>query len=404
MGTFKEAIIREKEEQLPYLINMAITNAIGIKTYQKIQEYFPTPKSFYEAPIAKIENLKLLSHERLVKLEEARRTVNPLREFERLNRKQIKFTFIDAPDYPRRLKELKDAPPFIFYIGKLPEETRATISVVGARECSVYGMNVATRLGELISSYGVSLISGMARGIDSISQLSAVNAGGYSLAILGGGVEHIYPKESRILYDRLCEDGGVMSEIYPSTVPQKAFFAQRNRLISGYSDAVCVVEAKEKSGTLITVDCALDQGKEVFAVPGRISDITSFGTNELIRQGAGMITDIDGFLEDFSLRYCKATNTNNLGTGINILYKEETENNLIRNLNKNEIRVIRAMDENSFTAEQLSETLLLPAYEILSLCISLTQKALLKNVGAGRFVPMQKAIDLKNFMIKNATC
>ncbi|MBP5454185.1 MAG: DNA-processing protein DprA, partial [Lachnospiraceae bacterium] len=200
-----------------------------------------------------------------------------------------------------------------------------------------------------------------------------------------------------ILYERLCEDGGVMSEIYPSVQPMKAFFAQRNRLISGMSDCVCVVEAKEKSGTLITVDCALEQGREVFAVPGRISDITSFGTNELINQGAGMITDIDGFMEDFTNRYCVPA----VKTPIN---KEETESKLCKNLNKNEIRVIKAIDENSFTPDQLSEVLLLPAYEVLSLCISLTGKAFLKNVGAGRFMPMQKAVDIKNYLTANSLC
>jgi len=397
MDNFKYALINDKENELPYFIHMASSGAIGIKTYEKIKERFLSPKAFYEASAQKLEDLKIFTNERLVKVMESRRNYDPLREYERLLKSQIHFLCIDSDGYPSRLKAIKDAPPFIFFKGKLADDREPTISVVGARECSVYGMNVATRLGELISSYGVSLISGMARGIDSISQLSAVNAGGYSLAILGGGVEHIYPKESRVLYDRLCEDGGVMSEIYPSTQPMKAYFAQRNRLISAMSDCVCVVEAKEKSGTLITVDCALEQGKEVFAVPGRISDITSFGTNELISQGAGMITDIDSFMEEFSNRYfvkpCKGS-----------INKEETDFDVCKNLNKNELRVIKSIDENSFTAENLSETLLLPAYEILSLCISLSTKGLLKNVGAGRFMPLKKAMEVKNFLLKKSFC
>ncbi len=397
MDNFKNALTYDFDREIPYLMHMATTGAIGIKTYEKIKDKFLSPKEFYEANEKTLESLKLFPAGRLSQVIKSRKDYDPKREYERLLKENIHFLSIESSDYPKRLRTLKDAPPFIFYKGKLPKEQDATISVVGARECSVYGMNVATRLGELIASYKVSLISGMARGIDSISQLSAVNAGGYSLAILGGGVEHIYPKESRILYERLCEDGGVMSEIYPSVQPMKAFFAQRNRLISGMSDCVCVVEAKEKSGTLITVDCALEQGREVFAVPGRISDITSFGTNELINQGAGMITDIDGFMEDFTNRYCVP----NVQTPIN---KEETESKLCKNLNKNEIRVIKAIDENSFTPDQLSEVLLLPAYEVLSLCISLTGKAFLKNVGAGRFMPMQKAVDIKNYLTANSPC
>lgn len=397
MDNFKYALINDTDEEIPYFIHMAVTGLIGIKTYEKIKEGFLSPKAFFEADASKLESLKLFPGERLKRVIESRKMIDPKREYERLLKENIHFLSIESDDYPHRLRDLKDAPPFIFYKGKLPKEQEATISVVGARECSVYGMNVATRLGELIASYKVSLISGMARGIDSISQLSAVNAGGYSLAVLGGGVEHIYPRESRILYERLCEDGGVMSEIYPSVQPMKAFFAQRNRLISGMSDCVCVVEAKEKSGTLITVDCALEQGREVFAVPGRISDITSFGTNELINQGAGMITDIDGFMEDFTKRFFVPLTKASINN-------EETDTKLLKNLNKNEIRIIKAIDENSFTPEQLSETLLLPAYEILSLCISLTGKAFLKNVGAGRFMPLQKAVDTKNFLLTNASC
>ena len=397
MDNFKYALINDTDIEIPYFIHMAVTGLIGIKTYEKIKEGFLSPKAFFEADASKLENLKLFPGERLKRVIESRKMIDPKREYERLLKENIHFLSIESDDYPNRLRDLKDAPPFIFYKGKLPKEKEATISVVGARECSVYGMNVATRLGELIASYKVSLISGMARGIDSISQLSAVNAGGYSLAVLGGGVEHIYPRESRILYERLCEDGGVMSEIYPSVQPMKAFFAQRNRLISGMSDCVCVVEAKEKSGTLITVDCALEQGREVFAVPGRISDITSFGTNELINQGAGMITDIDGFMEEFTRRFCVPMSQASINN-------EETDTKLLKNLNKNEIRIIKAIDENSFTPEQLSETLLLPAYEILSLCISLTGKAFLKNVGAGRFMPSQKAVDTKNFLLTNASC
>ena len=172
-------------------------------------------------------------------------------------------------------------------------------AIIGARLASGYGREQARRFARRLASRGITIISGMARGIDGIAQKAALDAGGRSYAVLGCGVDICYPEENRELYDRLLQEGGIISEYPPGTYPEARLFPQRNRIISGLSDLVLVIEARKKSGTLITVDMALEQGREVYALPGRVSDALSDGCNRLIRQGAGPATCPEDILEFF---------------------------------------------------------------------------------------------------------
>lgn len=201
-------------------------------------------------------------------------------------------------DFPGRLKQIPDAPWGLYYVGKLPAEGKRSVAVVGARDCTEYGRFMAKQFGAALARAGVQVISGLARGIDGISQRAALEAGGYSLAVLGCGVDICYPEENRALYDALGADGGFCSEYPPGTPPKAAFFPPRNRLISGFADGLLVIEAKERSGTLITVDMALEQGREVYALPGRATDPLSGGCNRLIRQGAGLVSTPEELLEE----------------------------------------------------------------------------------------------------------
>lgn len=201
-------------------------------------------------------------------------------------------------DFPGRLKEIPDAPWALYYVGRLPAEEKRSVAVVGARDCTEYGRFMAKQFGAALARAGVQVISGLARGIDGVSQKGALEAGGYSLAVLGCGVDICYPEENRELYDALGAAGGFCSEYPPGTPPKAAFFPPRNRLISGFADGLLVIEAKERSGTLITVDMALEQGREVYALPGRATDPLSGGCNRLIRQGAGLVSRPEELLEE----------------------------------------------------------------------------------------------------------
>lgn len=209
------------------------------------------------------------------------------------------ITLADAA-YPDSFRYLADPPPILYVIGKLPNEVdiKSTIAMVGARLCSEYGRYVARNYGAFFGEHGIGVISGMADGIDAISQNAAMLRGGYSLGILGCGVDICYPTSNRALYERLIHEGGVMSEVPPGTEPKKGYFPLRNRLISALADAVLIVEARKRSGTLITADCALEQGKDVFAVPGRLNEALSAGCNRLIYQGAGIALSPEQVLED----------------------------------------------------------------------------------------------------------
>ena len=206
-------------------------------------------------------------------------------------------------EYPRRLLEIPQAPKQLYVRGKLPEEGVPSVAVIGARDCSYYGQEVAKRLGRLFGENGIQVISGMARGIDGIGQQAALQAGGSSFAVLGCGADICYPRQNQDLYDRLCKQGGVISEYEWGTPPRAGYFPPRNRIVSGLADAVIVVEARKKSGTLITVDMALEQGKEVYAVPGRLVDDLSSGCNYLIKNGAGILLDMEEFMEELWKQY-----------------------------------------------------------------------------------------------------
>ena len=202
----------------------------------------------------------------------------------------IRWIWCEDGAFPGRLKELADSPLGLFCKGKLPPEEVKSVGIVGARSCSLYGKNMAERFGGELGEKGLSVISGMARGIDGIAQEAASTRGGASFAVLGCGADICYPQSNRRLYELLEKQGGLISEYRPGTPPLPYHFPLRNRLIAAFSDVLLVLEAREKSGTLITVDQALEQGKEVLALPGRVDDALSAGCNRLIKQGAGLLS------------------------------------------------------------------------------------------------------------------
>jgi len=219
------------------------------------------------------------------------------KEAEKLKTQGISFISACSDEFPERLRHIPD-PPFAIYVkGNLPNPEIPSVSIVGARMCSDYGRFMSREFGKGLALAGVQVISGMARGVDGISQKAAIEAGGSSFGILGCGVDICYPEENRDVYSRICANGGLISEYHPGTEPKPNLFPMRNRIISALADIVLVVEARQKSGTQITVDQALEQGKEVLAVPGRVTDRLSDGCNFLISQGAGVALSVGDVLD-----------------------------------------------------------------------------------------------------------
>lgn len=207
----------------------------------------------------------------------------------KLSRNGIRFISRKSPCFPQKLRWVEDAPLGIFVRGALPDPLRPSVAVVGARSCSSYGYAIARQTGRSLAASGIQVISGMARGVDGTAQEEAVRFEKMSFAVTGCGADICYPASNRRLYDDLVEHGGIISEFPPGSAPLRIHFPMRNRIISGLADKLIVVEARDRSGSLITADCALSQGKDVYAVPGRTDDPLSRGCNHLIADGAYIV-------------------------------------------------------------------------------------------------------------------
>ncbi|MCM1086978.1 MAG: DNA-processing protein DprA [Muribaculaceae bacterium] len=286
----RNQIIPIEEDMLPYVHWLYNVPGVGNITMQSLLARIGTPDIVYRLSEKELDAL-LCKEGRNQKLKErilqSRQKWNVEENYRQLGEKQIRFTCLGHRDYPARLLEIPNAPYGLYYRGKLPDEKQGAVAMIGARNCSEYGRRMAQTFGRELAMAGIQIISGMARGVDGIGQKEALAAGGYSLGVMGCGVDICYPKENRELYDMLCIQGGICSEYPPGTEPKNTLFPPRNRIISGFADIVLVVEAKHRSGTLITVDMALEQGKEIYALPGRVTDALSEGCNRLVQQGAG---------------------------------------------------------------------------------------------------------------------
>ncbi len=222
-------------------------------------------------------------------------------EYDYMLKQGCHMASIRDEEYPKLLKEIYDNPYGLYYAGQLPDEQSVKVAIVGARGCSEYGKRVAYRLAKELAMAGVEIISGMAIGIDTYAHKGALDGGGRTYAVLAGGVDVCYPNDNISLYEAIKKNGGVVSEFPVGIYPAPGFFPIRNRIISGMSNAVVVVEARLRSGSLITADQALEQNRQVYVVPGRWGDPLSEGCLSLARQGAHIITSARDILEDFGL-------------------------------------------------------------------------------------------------------
>ena len=215
---------------------------------------------------------------------------------------EIRCVKAGSPKYPRRLEQLADMPEQLYVKGNLPDDEKPSIAIVGARNCSAYGRIQAFQYAKTLSMAGVQVISGMALGIDAEGHKGALEGGTPTFAVLGNGVDICYPRENRSLYGRILrEKGGIISEYAPGTTARNYYFPARNRIISALADIVLVVEAKEKSGSLITANYALEQGKSVYAIPGAVNDLLSRGCHKLIYDGAGIAYCPEIILEEWGI-------------------------------------------------------------------------------------------------------
>lgn len=366
-----------EEKLLSYAHWLYNIPGMGRKTIQYLLSEKETPEAVYHAKEQELEGLLsvLPGKQKLIqRIVEAKQNWNIDKAYAELAKRGIHFVCLGSALYPKRLVRIPDAPYGLYFQGRLPAEEVPAVAIIGARGCSEYGRRMAQHFGSVLAMAGIQVISGMARGIDGLSQNAALHAGGYSLGVLGCGVDICYPEENRELYEMLCEQGGVCSEYPPRTAPRNSLFPPRNRIISGLSDAVLVIEAKNRSGTLITVDMALEQGKEVYALPGRITDALSEGCNWLLQQGANVVVSAEDMIRSLTGRMiCCGTD----GTG----FLSDVQKELLQNL-----------EDVPQSLEMIKERMLLnckremSASELMSQLVKLSLTGYARQIGNSYFV------------------
>jgi len=294
-----------------YWIGLSLINGFGPIRIVNLIKYFKNPYNVWFANNSELKNVKGIG-KLADSFSKQREKIDLEKEFRKLKENKIKVITIDQKEYPFLLKNIYAPPPLLFYKGN-KNISNKSLAIVGSRKTSAYGRKYAEYFARKLSAKGLNIISGMARGIDTYSHYGALKGGGSTVAVLGSGLEYIYPPENARLYEEIIEKGTVISEFPIGVKPLPENFPRRNRIISGLSLGVIIIEAAEKSGSLITANYALEQGREVFALPGNIDRPGSIGTNKLIKEGAKLISEVSDIFEelDFQLHWQEINNNIN---------------------------------------------------------------------------------------------
>jgi DNA processing protein len=303
-----------------------------------------------------------------------RNEMDPARELDRIY--ELGYSLLTTKDrnYPARLREIDLPPPILYLHGDLEETDRLATAIVGTRRATQYGKSVAREIAYVLAGCGVTIVSGLARGIDGIAHQAALDAGGRTIAVLGSGLDRVYPSEHRALAEKIAEQGSVISDYALGTKPEGRNFPPRNRIISGLSLAVIVIEAGESSGALITADFSADQGRDVFAVPGDIYKPSSIGTNRLIQAGAHPLVKPEEVLEVLNL---------DLVSSQDDVTEQLPEDEV-------ELKVFQALSKQPMHVDELLTRCSLPASTINSALAMLELKGRVKQVGGMNFVRIRE--------------
>jgi len=353
-----------------YWVGFNFVKGIGAVRLQKLLKLFDGDlKAAWEAPLERFMaagiNQPILDH-----FLSLRKKIDLEQVWDRLEKTGIQVITWDDPNYPRLLREIDQSPPVLYVRGELIPEDDVAVAIVGTRRVSAYGRQVTEDLATYLSQHRITIVSGLARGIDAIAHQATLRAGGRTIAVLGSGVDRIYPPENRHLAEEMMASGALLSDYPPGTPPESSNFPPRNRIISGLSLAIVVIEAGDTSGALITASYAADQGRDVLAVPGNINSPNSRGTNRLIQSGAKPLLSPQDVLETMNI---DQITTHRMAR--KILPTDETETKLLDVLSTGTM----AVDEISFLSG-------LPIEKVSATLAMLELKGLVRNAGGMNFL------------------
>lgn len=348
-----------------------LTKGIGPQRFQRLLDAFGDLDRAWDAPPGDLERAGLGEALR-ANLAMTKRTWDLDRELARVDAAGVTLLTWDDAAYPARLRQIDGAPPVLYVKGALAEADDLALGIVGTRRATAYGREVTTRLAGELAAAGLTIVSGLAKGIDACAHDAALRAGGRTLAFLGSGVDVIYPAEHRALAARIANggQGALISEHHLGVQPDAPNFPARNRLIAGISLGVLVTEAPKRSGALITTDFALEQGRDIFAVPGSILSPNSAGPNDLLKEGAKPVTCVDDVLTELNLARREV--------------QAETRRALPEN--EDERAILRLLGDGPAHIDDLGRASGLPASALGSLLMMLELKGLVRQVGAGQYI------------------
>lgn len=279
-------------------LRLVLIPEIGSRRGKRLLEKFKIPKAILNASINELAEIEGIGREVAKKIVENRNRINLDQQLKLIEKNNVNLISSESESYPINLKSIFDPPLVLFVKGEILPQDYFSIAIVGTRMASFYGRSMAERLSSDLVQRGFTVVSGGARGIDTFSHQSALKFKGRTIAVLGCGLDIVYPQENKRLFEEISNNGALISEFPMSIRPNKQNFPMRNRIISGLSLGVVVIEAPQRSGALITVSHALEQGREVFSVPGKANSFTSKGTNQLLREGAKLVESADDIIEE----------------------------------------------------------------------------------------------------------
>ncbi len=343
---------REDTEGLRYWLSLSMVRGVAQSVREAIEEGKDVREIFHSVTSGRRDTGGILD--------------TACKEMEKAHAMGVELIGFDSPLYPEPLRHIHEPPLVLYAMGRLELLSSSSVAVVGTRNASSYGRCMAERLGAGLSEAGISVVSGMARGCDTFAHRGALAKGGNTIAVLGTGIDIVYPKENRRLYDEIKEQGLVVTEFPFSTPPLAKNFPVRNRIISGLTSGVVVVEAPLKSGAMMTARLSLEAGREVFALPGRADSKRSGGTNRLIKEGAVLVEDTDDILSVLFPEHC-AVRT------------EKTENPVEIEIDGEEELIFRVLDDEPLHIDNIVEKSGLPVERLTSVLLTMELKGFVEQ-------------------------
>ncbi|MFP6657480.1 MAG: DNA-processing protein DprA [Pirellulales bacterium] len=335
---------------------LSLVSGVGPRMLKQLLDRFGNPTSILNAASSELRQVPGVGPKLSRAISTARDDVDVQSELELCSENDIRILTSPDDDYPRMLREIDDPPPTLFVRGTVTAADALAISIVGSRHATRYGEAQSERFATSLARAGLTIVSGLARGIDGAAHRAALKAGGRTIAVLGGGILRLYPPEHAALADEIAQQGAIISEMPPRFAPTSSSFPQRNRIISGLTLGTIIVEASTRSGALITARHAMEQGREVFAVPGRIDSRSSRGCHALIRDGAKLIESAEDVLEELG----PLIESTPQDDGTILRHPAELQ------LNDTEQTVLQAIDTEPTLIDQIAQQSGIPVHRVLS--------------------------------------